>query len=91
MFEDTAKAMKATVEVARAIQADARALGLSDAGSEVVLLNDRVQQLLKDRSLLLVACIKAWDELGKLRPEHPMLKSLDELTGQMTDKVIAGK
>lgn len=92
MVGDTAKAMtKAMTKAARAIQADARALGLSDAGSEVVLLNDRVQELLRDRSLLLMACIKAWDELSKASPEHPMLPMLDELTGEMTDKLIAGK
>ena len=70
---------------------DERSMALSDAGSEVILLQDRVQELLKDRSLLLVACIKAWDQIGELSPGHPMLPMLDKLTGEMTDKVITGK
>ena len=56
---------------------DERSMALSDAGSEVILLHDRVQELLKDRSLLLVACIKAWDELSKAAPGHPMLPMYD--------------
>ena len=70
---------------------DERSMVLSDARSEVALLNDMVQELRRDRGLLLVACIKACDEIGRLSPGHPMLPMLDELTGKITDKLIAGK
>ena len=44
--------------------------------------------LLRDWNRLLVMCLRAWGELEKVAPDHPILVELDVLTGEMMDKVV---